>query len=663
MLEAWRDGVFKSTDGGANWTALNVTSSVNVLVVNPQSPETLYAGTGSGVFKSTNNGATWTATDIGFYTTLGALVINPHSPQTLYAGTGSGVFKSTDGGANWTVMNDGLTDTDISALAINPQTPDTLYAGTWGGGVFKSTDGGANWTARNTGLDLIHGDIVSLAINPQVPEIIYAGTYRGGLFRSVDGGANWMATSVTSASVYPIAINPQAPEILYAGIDVAGGSAGSGLFKSTDGGETWTASLTSTEVRTLAINPQAPSALYAGTGSGVFKSTDGGANWTAINKGLTDMDISALAINPQTLDALYAGTSGGGVFQIQQRTCSNPVIGAQPQSQTIQSGQPADLWVNASGTAPVSYQWYRGSSGDHSNPISEAKSSSYTTPALIQTTSYWVRMINSCGYADSNTATITVNIPCISPSITSQPQSRKIQSGQAATMSVTASGTPPLSYQWYWGSAGDTSNPVSGALSSSYTTPALTQTTSYWVRMSNACGHADSDTAIITTSSTYTIWSPSMSVGPDAGGLSVGVELGVKFRSDVPGYISGIRFYKHAQNTGTHTGSLWTTGGARLGQVTFTSEMVSGWQEAHFATPIAIAANTTYVASYFAPTGHFAFSANYFTSAGGNNSPIHALRSGVDGPNGVFAFSSASSFPISSYQNGNYWIDVVFVTD
>jgi len=90
--------------------------------------------------------------------------------------------------------------------------------------------------------------------------------------------------------------------------------------------------------------------------------------------------------------------------------------------------------------------------------------------------------------------TITV---CTAPSITAQPQSQTIPSGQTATLSVTATGTAPLSYQWYWGSSGDISNPVSGATSSSYTTPALTQTTSYWVRIWNAFGSVNSNTATI----------------------------------------------------------------------------------------------------------------------------------------------------------------------
>jgi len=67
-----------------------------------------------------------------------ALAVDPQDPDTLYAGTrGGGVFKSADGGANWSQMNNGLTDRYISALAIDPHTPATLYAGTSGGAVFK----------------------------------------------------------------------------------------------------------------------------------------------------------------------------------------------------------------------------------------------------------------------------------------------------------------------------------------------------------------------------------------------------------------------------------------------------------------------------------------------------------------------------------------------
>ena len=96
--------------------------------------------------------------------------------------------------------------------------------------------------------------------------------------------------------------------------------------------------------------------------------------------------------------------------------------------------------------------------------------------------------------------TFTVNqssVVCTAPSIATQPQSQSINSGQTATLSVAATGAAPLSYQWYQGDVDDTSTPV-GTNLSSFTTPTLTSTTSYWVRVFNACGHEDSDIATIT---------------------------------------------------------------------------------------------------------------------------------------------------------------------
>src|SRR3954471_22217782 len=97
------------------------------------------------------------------------------------------------------------------------------------------------------------------------------------------------------------------------------------------------------------------------------------------------------------------------------------------------------------------------------------------------------------------------------------------------------------------------------------------------------------------------IWSASATPGPQINDPNA-LELGVKFRSDSAGYITGLRFYKYSQNTGQHTGSLWSSSGTLLGTVTFGTESASGWQEATFPAPIAISAATTYVASYHTNT-------------------------------------------------------------
>lgn len=143
--------------------------------------------------------------------------------------------------------------------------------------------------------------------------------------------------------------------------------------------------------------------------------------------------------------------------------------------------------------------------------------------------------------------------------------------------------------------------------------------------------------------------------------LTPSIELGVKFRSSAAGYITGIRFYKILSNTGTHTGSLWSSSGTLLGTVTFTGETESGWQYAKFTNPILIAANTTYIASYFAPNGQYSATPAAFQTAGISNGNLTLLQSGVDGPNGLFKYGSGGVFPDDSYNSTNYWVDVTYV--
>jgi hypothetical protein len=135
------------------------------------------------------------------------------------------------------------------------------------------------------------------------------------------------------------------------------------------------------------------------------------------------------------------------------------------------------------------------------------------------------------------------------------------------------------------------------------------------------------------------------------------VELGVRFTSDASGYINGLRFYKSAANTGTHVGNLWTAGGQLVASATFTGETGSGWQQVLFPTPVAVTANTTYIASYHTNTGHYAVNGGYFGKV--DNSPLHAPASASGAGNGLYAYG-AGGFPSNSYNASNYWVDAVF---
>lgn len=136
------------------------------------------------------------------------------------------------------------------------------------------------------------------------------------------------------------------------------------------------------------------------------------------------------------------------------------------------------------------------------------------------------------------------------------------------------------------------------------------------------------------------------------------VELGVKFTVSADGVITGMRYYKSALDTGTHTGSLWTSSGTLLTTATFTNESSSGWQTVTFNQPINVSAGTTYVASYHS-NGRYAVTPNYFGTDRTSGS-LTAPASGVSGGNGVFSYGANTIFPTSSYNASNYWVDVLF---
>ena len=160
-----------------------------------------------------------------------------------------------------------------------------------------------------------------------------------------------------------------------------------------------------------------------------------------------------------------------------------------------------------------------------------------------------------------------------------------------------------------------------------------------------------------------TIWPDTATPAVAADPFEGGIELGVKWRAEIDGFITGLRFYKGASNTGPHIGNVWTSTGTLLGSVTFSGETASGWQHVALPTPVPVLANTTYVASYHTTTGHFSVTQNMFAGAGVDAPPLHALADGVAGGNGVFIEGATSAFPTQSFASSNYWVDVVFDTN
>jgi hypothetical protein len=165
---------------------------------------------------------------------------------------------------------------------------------------------------------------------------------------------------------------------------------------------------------------------------------------------------------------------------------------------------------------------------------------------------------------------------------------------------------------------------------------------------------------LLQAQTSYSIWpNPVTPVGffPEA----QSVEVGLKFRVNSPGYITGIRFHKDALNTGTHVGNLWTSAGTNLASVTFIEETASGWQQMALPSPVLIAANTTYVVSYHTDAGESA-DPGFFSTQSVVNGPLTALQNGgTDGFNGVYSVGLApGTFPNLDSSGANYWVDVVF---
>jgi hypothetical protein len=216
---------------------------------------------------------------------------------------------------------------------------------------------------------------------------------------------------------------------------------------------------------------------------------------------------------------------------------------------------------------------------------------------------------------------------------------------------------------------GTTWHPASGRGSWSYTgTPTVVGNISIMSRAVDDSGNLETPSSgVAVTVAEHDcpcdVWNSSSSPQQPDSGDSNSVEVGVKFRADYNGYVTGIRFYKSSANTGAHIGNLWSASGQLLASATFTNETGSGWQQVLFSNPVAITANTVYVASYFAPNGHYAATPEFFATSGLDNPPVHLLANDANGagPDGVYSYSTHSTFPTATFNSTNYWVDVVYL--
>jgi len=332
-------GILKTTDGGTSWTQLGANKFAGMgfanIVVDPASNTLIVAASANvigqmplqdvpGIYKSTDGGINWTklasvCNDQGQCTSPSALVMEEGNPNVLYAGFDRvGVLKSTDGGANWTQTFELQKPINRVEVAISPSNSAVLYAGVelvtqQGslGAIFKSTDSGENWTYLNTlqssycGQQCSYDNIV--AVHPTNPNIVMAGGQAlysegvigidGTIFQSTDGGASWSYNvgSSESTTIHPdlhaIAFAPSNPNIVWVGND-------GGVYRSTDGGNSWqqrNANLGTLQFQSVALHPSDPNILFGGMQDNAkAKTTNGGSSWIGLDVG----DGGVAAIDP-----------------------------------------------------------------------------------------------------------------------------------------------------------------------------------------------------------------------------------------------------------------------------------------------------------------------------------------------------------------------------
>ena len=299
-------GMWKSTDGGSNWTTATdnlPVIGVSHIAIDPTDTQVMYIVTGDadasdtysiGILKSIDGGVNWNTTglsyDITQEKTVNKVIINPNYTDSLYAVTNLAILLSIDGGVTFNSVGILGRWRDIE---FKPGNPSTVYAAkqsSGGSDIYRSTDGGANWNIINNGAANNGKHRPLIAVTPDNPEVIYAlysaGDYSFyGLYKSSDSGDNWVLQS-------------DSPNILAWETDGTG-----------TGGQSW-------YDLSLGVATNDENLVYVG-GVNIWKSVNGGIDWSieassgnSSNYSYMHVDQHAFEFNPINHIA-YAGNDGG----------------------------------------------------------------------------------------------------------------------------------------------------------------------------------------------------------------------------------------------------------------------------------------------------------------------------------------------------------------
>jgi photosystem II stability/assembly factor-like uncharacterized protein len=279
--------VYRTINNGSSWSLFEEglqDSIVTSLAIDPSNPNILYAGSYDGVFKSINGGANWSRDNTPVGAFRGLVAISPSDPDVIYSATNSNLLVTGDGGATWNsrrlprLFPEMILET-LNIIMVHPQNPRIIYTGftnsfeTYFSRLYVSDDAGVNWSEVDVrpGLGV---DTYSLRIDPNNTNIIYDATYHG-IYKSTNGGGSWTwrGSPGPDMATLALAVDPLNPGTLYAGGFVTYGCfCSTGVYKSTNDGETWSSfniGLTNLQVNQLEFD-RSGKFLHAATEDGIF---------------------------------------------------------------------------------------------------------------------------------------------------------------------------------------------------------------------------------------------------------------------------------------------------------------------------------------------------------------------------------------------------------